>query len=160
MRGTLRVTSSVKYEGPNSLLSAIYPYLPTNEAANVEEIAEGSSESASLPDRQAGPTPESGVKGDYTGLIIDARKLKIVPAVYPRIIDDKDRLIFHGAVLYESSLDAVNKKMEAGKNPMLIKAIGARKNCDPVVSTRDGQVITKENKSTGFLEKLNVLLII
>lgn len=166
MRGTLRVTSSVKYDGQNGLLSIVYPYLPTGEATNVEEIVEGSSESASLSaglpavGGQAGPTPESGVKGDYTGLIIDARKLKLVPAVYPRIVDDTGRVVCHGAVQYESSLDEANKQPEAGKNPMVIKAIGTRKNCDPVISRMDAIKILAENKTSSFLDGLGIIVLI
>jgi len=113
------------------------------------------------------------VKGYYTGLIIDARNLNLEPAINPLILDENGEEIFgsisnfdiellykRGKVGYFRTLDAAAANYRAGKTPLVVKASSASRNCDPIVSVEDGLKILEEAKSTGFVDKLYVSIII
>jgi len=40
------------------------------------------------------PSPQSGFGEEYTGIIIDARKLGLKPAIYPKIIEENGQIIY------------------------------------------------------------------
>lgn len=163
MRGTLRVTSSIKYSGPGGILPLVYPYLTAEASTNEVELAPGTFV----------PSSEPVIKGDYTGLIIDARGLKLEPSIAPTVLDqakrrvygkiyglDADILAKGDIVDYASSLNSALKSARIGKNPLLIKALSAERNCDPIVSNEDGYKIMKENEGGKFFEDLRVIFII
>ena len=163
MGNKLRATSAVKYEGRNGLLGVIYPYLAKKET----------SLTAASSDEISNPTKNINVSGNYTGLIVDTKGLKVEPAVDPVIIDqqeneilgqaseyDIDLLSAGGKVDYADSINAAKDNGRAGKNPLIIKASGARRDCDPIVSDTDAHRIVEENKKTGFLSKLRIVIII
>jgi len=192
MKRVLRVTSAAQFKGPNSVLNAIYPYLIEREGLSASEEEENSGEDEPedivdlgegvmpyAPEMEAStieadsPTFNVAIKGSYSGLIIDARNLKVEPAIDPVIIDNADDEVFgkisnfdinllykRGKTGYTKTLDAARANYRAGKNPLVIKATGARRNCDPIVSQKDAFRIIEENKITGFLEKLYVTIVI
>lgn len=144
------------------------------------QVGEGSGiTSGSL--RQLKPQPriaepisrEPQVKG-YTGLIIDARGLKVERSMSPRIYDERGRAIYgpqmvpahfaieKGVVYYHTVLEDALKDPRAGPKPLIIKAVGVRgsANQDVIVSASDGEVILRENNMGHFLQRCNVIFII
>lgn len=90
--------------------------------------------------------PESEVTTErtvYTGVLIDARTLKIKPALYPQVFDHEGYLLYASTlvdmarpgfttiVAYARSLDLARKLPRLGANPLVLAADGA-------VPTRDG----------------------
>lgn len=116
---------------------------------------------------------EPQTKG-YTGLIIDARGLKVERSMSPRIYDERGRAIYgpqfvpanfaieKGVVYYHTTLEGALKDKRAGPQPLIIKAIGVRGTArqDVIVSQSDGETILRENAVGHFLERCNVIFII
>lgn len=109
------------------------------------------------------------VAGDYTGLIVDCRNLDLQPVMSPTIQTDSDETIYgnknldydkiieFGAVGYITDItDSACER--AGKNPLVVKATALKKfNSTPVITTADSNRILIENKTTKFLDKMNVV---
>lgn len=169
MKMVLRVTTSAKYCGKNSLLGVIYPYLAgLNNSGGGDPAGNGQT------------SPESGpadallkASGGYTGLIIDATGLKIELAIDPSIVDasgkvilgkvaakDLLRLTESPKIEYVHTLSAAYSNKRAGKYPLTIKAKNSVKNCDPVVTEEDGQRILKEDGPADFLKGLKIVFVI
>ena len=175
MNGTVRVTSSIKYQGPNSLLSSIYLYfLKSGSSSEVNEIS-AFDEPSGEENLVAKPLKAHNIdiKGTYTGLIVDARGLKVEPAIDPLIIDMDGNTVYGsissldlsllqkvGKLEYFDSLKEAQSDLRVGKNPLVVKAGEAKRNCDIVLSGEDGYRVIKENEQTGFLNKLNVIVVI
>lgn len=76
--------------------------------------------------------PESGEASRYTGVIIDARNLKVKPALYPRVFDGEGYLLYASTmvnlarpgfttiVAYTRSLEAARKLPRLGSNPLVL----------------------------------------
>lgn len=111
------------------------------------------------------------VDGNFTGLIIDCRELNLQPVMSPTIKNeneetiygdknlDYDKIVEKGMAAYVTDLDdSVTER--AGKNPLVIKATSLKNfNSSPVVSTADSNRILIENKSSKFLDDLNVVFL-
>lgn len=84
--------------------------------------------------------PEAVAKaedGSGTGLVIDARGLKLMPALLPRVLDETGKPLYTvdslsadarkttGVAAYVQSLDEARKSLKAGDKPMVIKAAKA-----------------------------------
>lgn len=108
--------------------------------------------SPATPDKPAAPTvkpsekqPEPKVDtvvaaataADGTGLVIDARGLKLMPALMPRVLDETGKPVYSvdslsaearkttGVAAYVQSLDEAKKSMKAGDKPLVVKATKA-----------------------------------
>ena len=76
-------------------------------------------------------------EGGGTGLVIDARGLKLMPALLPRVLDETGKPLYTvdslsadarkttGVAAYVQSLDEARKSLKAGDKPMVIKAAKA-----------------------------------
>lgn len=111
------------------------------------------------------------VDGNYTGLVIDCRELNLQPVMSPTIQNDNsetiygdknldyDKIIEKGMAAYVTEIDEVVTE-RAGKNPLVVKAESLKNfNSSPVISTADSNKVLIENKSTKFLDDLNVVFI-
>lgn len=105
----------------------------------------------------------------YTGVIVDCSGLNLQTAMAASIIADDSRIVYglenfdnayavqHGYVSYAHSLsDNVER---AGENPLIVKAIGINRFCNPIVSSLDADRILAENVETGFLSQGKVVFI-
>lgn len=116
------------------------------------------------------------LEGNYTGLIIDARGLKVSPTMAPKILKadgstlygtgslDIDDLMEKGMVAYFKDLEAAKGHARAGNKPLVIRAIGVYKreaaSSDVVISDADAAKLTAEDSRTGFLKKMNVIFVV
>lgn len=108
--------------------------------------------------------------GGYTGLIVDCRGLGLMPVMSPVLRNangeniyghrnlNPDYVVAHGMASYTKDIN--NGTARAGSNPLVVKAVAVQNNNSyPVVSVADANRILIENRSTGFLEKTNVVFI-
>jgi hypothetical protein len=111
----------------------------------------------------------------YTGVIIDARELKVDPSKSPKIFDttgkeiygtmdiDPDYVEHMGIVQYEDTIGNAIRHLTAGENPVVVRAVrrGAHPyRSDVIVSVEDGKWIKKANDTSLFLERLKVVFVI
>ncbi|MER2562616.1 MAG: hypothetical protein ABTQ32_17960 [Myxococcaceae bacterium] len=83
------------------------------------------------------PVLAKSEEGTGTGLVIDARGLKLMPALMPRVLDEAGKPLYTvdslsaearkttGVAAYVQSLDEARKSMKAGDKPMVVKAAKA-----------------------------------
>lgn len=104
-----------------------------------------------------------------TGLIVDARGLKVSPALAPRLIDEAGAPIYSASVLsdearakkapasYFASLDAAKKKAElVGDKPLVVKAAKAN-GSDLVLDPDSAKRISADNN--GYLAEGRVAIV-
>lgn len=123
---------------------------------------------------QATNTPAEGtptVEGNYTGLIIDARGLKVQPAMAPRILKadgtgrvDFSQLIEKGMASYYRDMGAARADSRAGSNPLVIRAIGVYRRAvattDVVISDADAAKLLAEDARAHFLKQMRVVFVV
>ncbi len=110
-----------------------------------------------------------GATGQYTGLIVDCSGMGLQTAMAPAIVTDGRKIVYglekfsreqvlnRGYVGYSKSLtEGVGR---AGSNPVIIKAEGIERFCNPVISKEDAAKILAENQMNGFLSTGNVVFV-
>ncbi|MCS7065191.1 MAG: hypothetical protein NZL85_02825 [Fimbriimonadales bacterium] len=124
-------------------------------------------------------TPATGsptVEGNYTGLIIDARGLKVQPAMAPRILKadgtvlygtgklDPDQVVEKGMAAYYRDMWAGRADARAGSNPLIIRPIGTYRRAvattDVVISDADAAKLLAEDARTNFLKAMKVVFVV
>jgi hypothetical protein len=112
-------------------------------------------------------------KLDYTGLIIDARKLGLRPALVPKILNEKGELVYSsqsvgqqdiirmGLVGYAKDVNAAAKNQRVTADPVVVNGMNAtgEKKTDVVISNRDAQVILTTAPYTGYLKNGRVIVV-
>jgi hypothetical protein len=123
------------------------------------------------------PAPDTPVvEGNYTGLIIDARGLKVQPAMAPRILKadgtpiygvgnfDLDKVVEQGLASYYRDMDAARADKRAGNNPLIVRPIGVYRRAvattDVVLSDADTAKLLAEDAKTRFLRQLKVVFVV
>lgn len=91
------------------------------------------------PEKAPEKAPETLAKADEpgTGLVIDARGLKLMPALMPRVLDETGKPLYSvdslsaearkttGVAAYVQTLEEARKSMKAGDKPLVVKAAKA-----------------------------------
>ncbi|MCX6344763.1 MAG: hypothetical protein NT018_06790 [Armatimonadetes bacterium] len=110
----------------------------------------------------------------YTSVIIDSMGYKIDRCMSPKIrradgsevwgsVNAPAELVLEkGIASYVTSLESAQTNGRCGTNPLIIKAIGragGQFNSDPVISDEDATLLLAENAKSGFLDKLNVIIV-
>ena len=116
------------------------------------------------------PAASSNAIGGYTGLIVDCRGLGLSPVMSPVIRNEKgeniyghknlnpDYIIAHGMASYTTDIQGGTAR--AGSNPLVVRAVAVQNNNSyPVISVADANRVLIENRTSGFLEKTNVVFI-
>ena len=112
---------------------------------------------------------DAEIIGNYTGIIIDCRGLDLHSVMSPVIKNennetiygdknlDYDKIVELGMAAYS---DGETNLERAGKNPIVVKAVALDNfNSNPVLSVADSNRVLLENKSTKFLDNLNVVFL-
>jgi hypothetical protein len=117
---------------------------------------------------------DSGFISKYTGLIIDARHLKITPALFPKIITEKGVEIYSaklvhkanaidkGYIVYYSDLKKAIKDPRIGSKPYITlaqSALGKHKT-DLSILTRDAKKLLASPESKAKLQKCSVIILV
>lgn len=113
----------------------------------------------------------------YTGVVVDASGLGLMPTFSPVIYDTNGRIIYgiknlnkddaisKGVVSYAKELDAATHGNRAGDNPLVVKAVDVRGGANSVnkvnvvVSVEDADRILIANESTQMLEGSAVVFV-
>ena len=112
-------------------------------------------------------------KLNYTGLIIDARKLGLRPALVPKVLNEKGELVYSsqsigqqdiirmGLVGYAKDVNAAARNQRVTADPVVVNGISAtgEKKTDVVVSNRDAQLILTTAPYTGYLKNGRVMVV-
>lgn len=103
-----------------------------------------------------------------TGLVIDARGLKLVPSLMPRVLDDGGKPVYSidslsadarkssGVAAYVQNLDDAQKSLKAGEKPLVIKAAKAT-GSDVQLAPEDAKKLAALN--TSFLADGKVVIV-
>lgn len=110
----------------------------------------------------------------FSGLIIDARGLKVKPALSPKILDPEGKEIYgsayvskewavkYGIVGYSKSVQDAAKLKRVGEKPGTIKAIEAsgQNNTDIVLSKKDAESVRSAAENLKFLSQCRVIVVV
>ena len=108
-----------------------------------------------------------------TGLIIDARKFPLTPALCPAIYAEDGRLVFdvrharrlwfiqHCCITYMSDLDAAKAHRLVGVNPKTVEAVSASRtsNCDIIVSDDDADRLIFLRERLPFFAECRLIIV-
>lgn len=123
----------------------------------------------------AGGTPSTGSTGGaFTGLVIDAKGLGVMPAMAPKVVDENGNEVYgskyvsrefavkQGMVGYDKDVNAARSNQRVTNNPLIIKGMKASgaNSTDVVVSNADAQRIHAAAQSQNFLDKCRVMVIL
>lgn len=125
------------------------------------------------PGAKAGDVPSAG-KVKHTGLVIDARGMKAIPALSPKLLDesgnvvysseflDKEALEARGVSGYFHNLEAAKKDQRTGGNPLVVKALklGAGNKTDIILSNADAEQLRDPEANLKYLAEGRVALVI
>jgi len=126
------------------------------------------------PDGSTPATVETPASGAYTGLIIDAKGLGVMPAMAPKVVDESSKEVYgsgfvdrewavrQGMVGYEKDLAAARGNQRVTNNPLVIKAMkasGANKS-DVMISNADAQRLQQATQTQNFLDNCRVMFLL
>lgn len=112
-------------------------------------------------------------KLDYSGLIVDARKLGLRPALIPKILNQRGELVYSsrtveqqelirmGLVGYAKDVSAAAKNQRVTADPYVVPGLNAsgEKKTDVVISNGDAQVVLTTAPYTGYLKNGRVMIV-
>lgn len=114
----------------------------------------------------AAPAPAPSTN---TGLVIDARGLKAVPALAPKVFDEAGKAVYTvdslsaearkaaGVASYVQSLEDAQKSMKAGDKPLIVKAAKAN-GAELTLGAEDAKKLAAMN--TSFLSEGKVVIVL
>jgi hypothetical protein len=118
------------------------------------------------------PAKATEPQSKFTGVVVDARGLKLVPALAPKLLDESGKEVYgpnqvepevlksSGLVAYFLNVDAAKKNPKVTDNPIIVKAIKVadKGKADLVLSKDDAAKLqAKENQ---FLKKGRVVVVV
>ena len=133
---------------------------------------------APAPAQPKPPAERSPYGGDtstvYSGLIIDARGTDVMPAMSPKVVDDKGMEIYGSAYVdrnfalqqgmagYIKDLNEAKTNERVAGNPLVLKALRSQgaKGSDLVLSAADADLLRKLNSSQAFMRECRVMIVI
>jgi hypothetical protein len=104
-----------------------------------------------------------------TGLVIDARGLKVTPSLMPRVLDEGGKPVYSidslsmdarkvsGVAAYVQSFDDAHKSLKAGEKPMVLKAMKSM-GADITLAPEDAKKLASLN--TSFLADGKVVIVL
>ncbi len=119
------------------------------------------------------PTDLDLSKLNYSGLVVDARRLQLRPALVPKILDQRGEIVYSaanliqkdsvkmGVVGYAKDVDAAKKNQRVTATPFVIKGVHAtgQKKTDVVINNRDAKVVQGSDRHTNYLKNGRVLVV-
>ena len=113
------------------------------------------------------------MKSEFTGLVIDASSLDLMPAMAPKIFDDSGSLVYdinlvkadsakkNGIAGYLRDLKSAKNHNRVGKNPVVVKAVklAANTKTDLIISSKDAGKLNNGGKLASFLSQGKVIIV-
>ena len=111
---------------------------------------------------------------DYTGLVVDARAIRLQPVIAPKIIDEKGQEVYgatvisrefavqHGISQYVYHIESADTAVRIGPRPLIVKGLRtvAPGNCDIVISNTDVEKLRRSSKHLSFLKQCRVAIVV
>jgi len=117
--------------------------------------------------------PKGDVRSHITGVVIDARGLKVERAMDPKIrlsddsevwgtkFVDPDYVIAEGIVVYARTMEQAETNKRCGRFPLVFKAISAgKRDSDVVLGPEDAKKLLNAERNSGFLNTNQVVFVI
>ncbi len=130
------------------------------------------------PIKTTSPTPSNNsatTNGSnlYTGLVIDARGLNILPAMSIRLLDEKGQEVYgpayasreyavqQGMSKYLKSMASAVSDKRVADNPLIVKGLktGTTSQCDIVISNTDVSKLLSASENLFFLKECRVIIV-
>lgn len=113
-------------------------------------------------------------KQTFTGLIVNAKGLGVLPSIAPQVIDEKGAPAYGaefvseqgmkdgGIASYVSSMDEAKAQALVGQNPLVVKALrlGEKAKTDVVISNADAQKLRDKEADLSFLVNGKVVIVV
>ena len=158
---SVEVTYQVKMSGisevliPPAIISAVLENTGTEKKSVINKTIDPSS-------------------GDITGIIIDAKGLKVRPALAPKVIDKDGGIVYgpgdysreyavtQGVVGYSKTIESATKDSRVEGNPLVIKATGVsgQNSTDVIIGNDDIKRVGLANTSYGVLKDCRVIILL
>jgi hypothetical protein len=125
-------------------------------------------------DKEPEPYSPSSEPIVYTGLVLDARGLKAMPAMSPRIISESGEEVYgsayvsrefgvqQGMTAYDRDLNSAQNNARVSGNPLTVKGLRTHGpgRCDFVISNADALEILSASENLLFLKKCRVVVVL
>ena len=112
--------------------------------------------------------------GDITGIIIDAKGLKVRPALAPKVINKDGGIVYgpgdysreyavtQGVVGYSKTIESAKKDSRVKGNPLVIKATGVsgQNSTDVIIGNDDIKRVGSANTSYGVLKDCRIIILL
>lgn len=110
----------------------------------------------------------------FTGLVLDARGLKGVPAMAPTILNESGDQVYgpamvsreyavqQGMVAFERNLDCARNNPRVMDNPIIVRALRTQGTwpCNFIISDTDGSTIRSASENLLFLKQCRVVIVL
>jgi len=110
----------------------------------------------------------------FTGLIIDAKSLGVMPAMAPKVVDEngnevygskyvsRDFAVKQGMVGYDKDVNAARSNQRVTNNPLILKGLkaGGTNHSDIVISNADAQRLHAAAQTQNFLNNCRVMFVL
>jgi hypothetical protein len=166
--GTVQVTAQMSMSGGFSQLvlpagiKQIESVKPTNTTSDSQSGKNGVLDTGDV------------VKGPYTGMIVDARGIDIVPCMAPRVCDENGQEVFgpayasrefavqHGMAGYVSDMETANQHPRVADRPLILKGLRAcgAGGTDIIVSNTDAARLRSAFENLAFLRQCRVMIVL
>jgi hypothetical protein len=164
--GTIEITLQMNMFGGFAQL-----ILP-QEIKQIETIKTVSGGKEVLPIRDS-VSPPGIVAESFTGLVVDARGTKALPALVPVVQDENGKEVYGPAFVsrefavqqglgrYMTDIESALKSPVAGSNPLLVKGLRAEGNDRSriVISNADASRLLSMSENLSFLRKCRVVIV-
>lgn len=159
----------VDIEAPLALLTEVFDPDPTPQQLVAQAPAKPPEPAKDPKDPKTAAVTPPPAADKATGLVIDARGLKVTPALAPRLLDGAGKAVYsvdslsadarktNGVASYVQSLDEAKKSMKAGDKPLMVKASKAT-GVDLVLAEADIKKLVESDAS--FLAQGKVIIVL
>jgi len=110
----------------------------------------------------------------YTGMIVDARGMRAVPVLVPRILDENLEEVFgpafvsrefavqHGVARYTTDIRKAKVNARVSENPLIVKALKViwPGRCDFIISNADAAKLKSASEHLKFLKECRVIIVL
>lgn len=121
---------------------------------------------------QPGTSPRSSQI--YTGMVVDARGLKAIPVIAPRILDENLEEVFgptyasrefavqQGVARYTTNIWQAKFDLRVSDNPIVVKALKTiwPRRCDFIISNSDADKLRSASEHLLFLRECRVIIVL
>lgn len=169
--GAYEVRIDLPLYGENSLASAVLATSLNRRRTPAVDPSETTSVGSPLITSQGLKAPSGEA---YSGVIVDARNLKVKAAMMPALFDEGDRelyfgnlqisnddLVAQGPVSYAKSLDDAKAHPRVGSNPLIVRAKRFKGPFQADLTLAEGEAtrLMAANQAGGFLKNMAVVIV-